>query len=231
MSRLGLWTIPVATVIALGASAPAVAGGGGTGGVCYQEPTSLSEGWIAVLDNCFAPQTIAVGTGDVVRWELSGAAPHTVTFDIFPKGVDSGTLEGSSFAVRFNKLGTYSYFCAIHPGMSGMVEVTGPPRSGAALEVLGTDGQVIDSAEVARSSTTPTADRMRIEVDPIAAFVLLLVLFPLSMGTAMRLVAAPRRLLASPAPRVRWRLPWYVDRPPAEPPGGASSGRAARRGR
>lgn len=230
MSRLGLWTIPVATVIALGASAPAVAGGGGIGGVCYQEPTSTSEGWVAVLDSCFAPQTISVTSGDVVRWEAQGGAPHTVTFT---ENIDSGTIQpGSSFAVKFNAPGSFTYACRFHPGMTGTVDVTGTALAAPTMELLDENGGVVAGFDSAPdTATAPAARRHRIEVDPIAAFVLLLVLFPLSMGAAMRLVAAPRRLLASPAPRVRWRLPWYVDRPPAEPPGGASSGRAAGRGR
>lgn len=219
MPRVTLWTIPAALLIALGASAPAAAGGGGQGGACYQDAPSLGEGWVAVLDSCFAPQTISIASGEAVRWDMRGDTAHTVTLDAGP---DSGPLQSTEFALRFNEPGTYGYSCRFHPGMTGSVVVTGGSLGGTAIERLDDNGSVVERFAVAPAvgapseprpdvATTPAAQRHRIEVDPVTALVVLLVLFPVSMGAAMRLVASPGRGLPSPLRRVRWRLPVYVE--------------------
>src|SRR5205823_4799486 len=106
--------------------------------------------WVAVLDFCFSPQTIEANTGDTVRWEFDGATAHTVTFR---DGVASSPLQGGrSFAVQFNEAGTYEYYCAIHPGMTGSVHVTGDTRSGPVMQVVSSEGQ----APSARRSKTMT---------------------------------------------------------------------------
>jgi plastocyanin len=71
----------------------------------------------------FTPDPILVAAGTTVRWTNNDSVPHTVTSS--PAGLfDSGTLlPGESFEFRFDTPGSYPYFCAIHPIMTGTVMV------------------------------------------------------------------------------------------------------------
>jgi plastocyanin len=98
--------------------------------------------------NQFLPGTTYVNTGDTVTWSWTWIEPHTVTFGE-PQGdpttpadslsaeydgtgvVNSGLLDPgptgeTNFSIKFTKAGTYDYYCAIHPGMTGEVVVQGP---------------------------------------------------------------------------------------------------------
>jgi YVTN family beta-propeller protein len=66
--------------------------------------------------------TLKAAVGQSVVWTNADAVPHTVTGD---GGLwDSGDIEGGkSFTMRFDKPGTYSYYCKYHPMMRGTVLV------------------------------------------------------------------------------------------------------------
>ncbi|HVM08370.1 MAG TPA: DUF2231 domain-containing protein [Acidimicrobiales bacterium] len=69
----------------------------------------------------FLPRDLRVARGTVVRWVNADAAPHTATGD----GWDTGRLaRGGSADVTFDRAGTFSYICDIHPAMAGTVTVT-----------------------------------------------------------------------------------------------------------
>ncbi|MEA2246047.1 MAG: hypothetical protein QOH46_576 [Solirubrobacteraceae bacterium] len=70
----------------------------------------------------FAPRTISVKAGQSVTWRNADAAEHTVTET--PGGFSSKSMgRGDGYTRRFTKAGRYSYLCALHPGMKGMVDV------------------------------------------------------------------------------------------------------------
>lgn len=76
---------------------------------------------VSVDDNFFEPEEIEVGAGDTVTWEWVGSQPHNVSADAFQSEIQTeGTFEHS-----FTEAGTYEYVCTVHPGMEGIVEVTG----------------------------------------------------------------------------------------------------------
>ncbi len=65
--------------------------------------------------------------GTEVVWVNQDAAPHTTTSGT-PSEVaniwTSGNLsQGDSFSVTFTKLGSFPYFCRIHPSMTATVTV------------------------------------------------------------------------------------------------------------
>jgi plastocyanin len=64
--------------------------------------------------------TIAVGT--TVTWTNADVVSHTSTSDA--TGWNSGVIApGGQFSFGFPAAGTFSYHCAIHPGMVGTVVV------------------------------------------------------------------------------------------------------------
>ena len=80
---------------------------------------------VSINNFAFSPGSVTVGIGDTVTWTNNQAGvPHTVTSDT--AGVmDSGTLaSGATYAKTFDAAGTFTYFCAIHPTMTGTVIVT-----------------------------------------------------------------------------------------------------------
>ncbi|MGE0599885.1 MAG: plastocyanin/azurin family copper-binding protein [Dehalococcoidia bacterium] len=96
--------------------------------------------------NMFLPESVYIRPGDTLTWKFNWDEPHTVTFGT-PAGdptvptnpddavvsydgtgfVSSGlvfpTPEGAKFSMKFTTPGTYQYFCVIHPGMTGVVNV------------------------------------------------------------------------------------------------------------
>ncbi len=75
------------------------------------------------IDNfSFSPATITVPAGTTVRWTNRDDIPHTVVSD--DKIFKSKPLDtDEQFTYTFSKPGTYSYFCSIHPKMTGKVVV------------------------------------------------------------------------------------------------------------
>ena len=85
----------------------------------------------AILGRRVLPRNMRVGVGATVRWTNSDRVGHTVTSStgLFDSGVlatRSASRTGGVFAYRFTVPGKYSYFCAIHRGMIGTVQVVPP---------------------------------------------------------------------------------------------------------
>lgn len=79
---------------------------------------------VTIDDFAFAPQTLTVPAGTTVTWVNHDEEPHTVVNDGNPRLFKSGALDtGDKFTVKFDKPGTYTYFCSIHPHMTGTVVV------------------------------------------------------------------------------------------------------------
>lgn len=77
------------------------------------------------IDNfTFSPATLTVKAGTRVTWTNRDDEPHTVTSTASPRAFASAALDtDGTFAFTFDKPGTYSYFCAIHPHMTGVIVV------------------------------------------------------------------------------------------------------------
>jgi len=75
------------------------------------------------IDNfVFGPQTITVPTGTTVTWTNKDDIPHTV---VSIDGVFKSKVRDTDeqFSYKFDKTGTYSYYCSVHPKMTGKVVV------------------------------------------------------------------------------------------------------------
>lgn len=79
---------------------------------------------VNIQNFAFQPAVIQVAKGATVTWTNQDSAPHTVTFrDSGMTG--SGTLQrGQSFSYTFSRPGAYTYYCGVHPSMTGTVTVT-----------------------------------------------------------------------------------------------------------
>jgi plastocyanin len=94
---------------------------GRVGGVGAQEKAPAS---VAVkIDNfSFGPAAVTVPVGTTVTWTNRDDIPHTVvsTDGVFKsKALDTD----DKYSFVFDKPGTYSYFCSIHPKMTGQIIV------------------------------------------------------------------------------------------------------------
>lgn len=68
------------------------------------------------------PPVLHVAPGTVVRFVNDDSEAHTVTAS--DKSFDSGGLDtNDAWTHVFSKVGTFSYFCALHPYMKGSVVV------------------------------------------------------------------------------------------------------------
>jgi plastocyanin len=86
---------------------------------------SAAEAARVVIDNfAYSPREITVAPGSRVLWLNRDDVPHTVTSAAKPRVFDSGALDDEeSFSFVFEAPGTYEYFCALHPHMTGTVIV------------------------------------------------------------------------------------------------------------
>jgi plastocyanin len=87
-----------------------------------QEKPSVME---VKIDNfSFGPAALTVSAGTMVTWTNRDDIPHTVVSTDDPKIFKSKVLDtDEKFSFTFSKAGTYSYFCSIHPKMTGKVIV------------------------------------------------------------------------------------------------------------
>jgi plastocyanin len=77
------------------------------------------------IDNFrFSPREMTVTAGTKVTWVNNDDVPHTATSTAKPRSFDSGTLDtDGKFSHVFSTPGTYDYFCAVHPHMTGRIIV------------------------------------------------------------------------------------------------------------
>jgi len=78
-----------------------------------------------VIDNfTFDPPKLTISAGTQVTWINHDDVPHTATSSTKPRAFNSGTLDtDQKFSFVFTTPGTYDYFCAVHPKMTGQIIV------------------------------------------------------------------------------------------------------------
>jgi plastocyanin len=85
---------------------------------------AVQDASVTIHDFRFEPPTVIVAAGATVAWTNRDDDPHTVTSAGDPTLLASPPLDtGASYRVRFEKPGTYHYFCSVHPHMQGTVIV------------------------------------------------------------------------------------------------------------
>ena len=105
----------VGLVFYLSCSAPAAFAGEAI------DPASERE-TVSIKSFAFAPAALHIHPGTIVVWKNLDGEPHTVVSDA--GAFRSGALdEGDSFQFKFDKPGTYRFFCSVHPHMTGTIVV------------------------------------------------------------------------------------------------------------
>jgi plastocyanin len=86
-------------------------------------PVKASTAKVVIDNFSFSPKTFTVPAGATVTWTNHDNAPHVVTSadDQFKKSPVLKT--GQRFSNTFATAGTYSFFCSIHPRMTGKIIV------------------------------------------------------------------------------------------------------------
>lgn len=76
---------------------------------------------------CYIPDLITVNSGETVTWVNDDRAFHTVTagyYDVPEEEFDSKYMNPSDkFSHTFSEIGTFHYYCRLHPWMEGTVTV------------------------------------------------------------------------------------------------------------
>ncbi len=109
-----------ACLLALALGVGGAACGGDAGNQRSEAPTNAPQGArVRVALFRFQPGTLQVSAGTSVTWHNDDAIVHTVTAG--DPGQPSGDFDkalpdkGASASVRFDRPGTFKYFCARHP--------------------------------------------------------------------------------------------------------------------
>jgi plastocyanin len=85
-------------------------------------PASAADIEVKIDNFTFNPKQITVNVGDTVVWVNHDDIPHTVasqTQAFRSKALDTD----DKFSFTFATPGTYPYFCALHPQMTGTIVV------------------------------------------------------------------------------------------------------------
>jgi len=110
--------------IALGC-ALAIATGVSAGSPAKEAAQKSGNGPVQVkIDNfTFAPTPLTIPAGTTVQWVNRDDIPHTVVSDDKTTFKSKALDTDENYSYTFAKAGTYTYFCSIHPKMTGKVVV------------------------------------------------------------------------------------------------------------
>ena len=90
-------------------------------------PTKVSRPGCDIEDVCYIPSDIVVEKGGSVTWLNEDSSFHTVTSGFYGEPTDlfdSGYLDPYEYyTLSFDEIGTYDYFCTLHPWMMAQVIV------------------------------------------------------------------------------------------------------------
>jgi plastocyanin len=85
--------------------------------------TSSKQNTIEIKDFAFNPQTITVKSGEKITWANRDEEPHTIV-SVEKQFKKSSALDtDQTFTITAGAPGTYTYFCSVHPKMTGTIVV------------------------------------------------------------------------------------------------------------
>ena len=85
--------------------------------------TIPTQNKIEIKDFAFNPQTLMVKSGEKITWVNRDEEPHTVV-SVEKQFKKSTALDtNQEFTITAAAPGTYTYFCSVHPKMTGTIVV------------------------------------------------------------------------------------------------------------
>jgi len=86
--------------------------------------TQTAEQQVTIDNFSFDPQILTISPGTKVTWLNRDDVPHTATSSDSPATFNSKAIDtDEKFSYVFTQPGTYPYFCAVHPKMTGKIVV------------------------------------------------------------------------------------------------------------
>ena len=164
--------IGIVVIIVIGIIAAAVGGssGGAPSNAVVNNALGSSTPGCEDTNSCFDPNPVTIAMGGTVTWENVDNAAHTVTSGSpadGPDGVFDSSLimaGGATFSHTFDDVGTYDYFCMVHPWMQGSVIV----EDEAAAEAEAAEAEAAE-AEAAEAEAAAAAAIAALEAEQAAA--------------------------------------------------------------
>jgi plastocyanin len=111
---------------------------------------------VSIVDFSFNPAMVQINANDQVKWTWVGGAPHSSTSanSLWDSGVHN---TGFTFTQAFPATGNFSYFCTVHPFMTGSVSVQGAANTNTAPTVVAQPGsQTVQVGQNVTFSVTAT---------------------------------------------------------------------------
>lgn len=118
------WAI-LAVVVVLAGGALIAFYGGGYGPVPTDNQAPVGTNQVNIQNLAYSPANITVNSGSTVTWTNNDSVDHTVTSQAGENySFDSGIISpDGTYQYTFDNVGTYSYYCTVHPYMTGTVIV------------------------------------------------------------------------------------------------------------
>ena len=99
-------------------------GSGAGGGEASSGPCPSGAVVIAMKDIQFEPKDATAGVGEQVCWRNDDSVQHDAAADSGASFKSPLFGQGQTFTTTVDKPGRIEYVCAIHPGMTGSIQVT-----------------------------------------------------------------------------------------------------------
>ncbi len=88
----------------------------------YGAFAASGESHLGIDNFTFKPDTLTVRVGTTVVWENNDDIPHSIV-ETTGKFHSAALDTEDKFSFTFNQAGTFSYFCGLHPHMTGKIVV------------------------------------------------------------------------------------------------------------
>ena len=87
------------------------------------DSAAANKNTIEIKDFNFSPKTLTVKSGEKITWINRDEEPHTVV-SVEKQFKKSSALDtDQEFTITAGAPGTYTYFCSVHPKMTGTIVV------------------------------------------------------------------------------------------------------------
>jgi plastocyanin len=84
---------------------------------------SAATDFVTIQQAAFGPPKVAALVGDTVSWHNGSLRDHTVTTADGSFGSNGHIVPGGGYQAVFNTAGAHPYYCQLHAGMTGEVDV------------------------------------------------------------------------------------------------------------